>query len=106
MIYRKASDSEIKTYIQAIAESIKPFNPYCIYLRRESADISIAFAKTVKSEHWARRVEKLLGELGCLDVFERRFDLEQTLLSLVPNIVCNINGHDWSDAETKIQALF
>jgi hypothetical protein len=105
MIFRKASDSQINTYIQAIAEIIKPFNPCCIYLRRENADISIDFAKAVKGEHWAKRVEKLLDELGCPDVFERRFDLEQTFLLLIPNTVCNINGRDWSDAEIKIQAL-
>jgi len=106
MVYKKASDAEIKMYIQAITEIIKPYNPFCIYLRRESAKISIDFAKAVKSEDWAIRVEKLLDELDCLDVFERRFHLEQTLLSLIPNLVCDINGYDWSDVETKIQALF
>jgi len=103
MIFRKASDLEVKTYIQAIAEIIRPFAPFCIYLRRENAVKSINFAKTVKSENWAIRVEKLLTELGCLDVFDRRFDLEQTLLPLFPNIVCDISGYDWSDAEAKIK---
>jgi len=105
MIYRKASDLEIKMYIQSIVEIIKPFNPLCIYLRRESAEIAIDFAKAVKSEQWAKRVDKFLTELGCLNVFERRFHLEQRYLPLVSNIVCDINGHDWSDVETKINAL-
>ena len=106
MIFRKASDAEVKAYVQAIAEIIKPFNPFCIYLRRENAKIAIDFAKSVKSEQWAVRVEKLLTELGCLDVFERRFDLEQTLFSLVPNIICDINSDDWSDVDIKIRELF
>lgn len=105
MVFRKASDSEVKTYIQAIAEIIKPFDPVCIYLRRENTKIAIDFAKEVKGEHWAKGIERL-AEFGCPDLFERRFDLENSLLSSVPNIVCNIHGYDWSDIETKIKNLF
>ncbi|MCL2420875.1 MAG: hypothetical protein FWD03_03380 [Defluviitaleaceae bacterium] len=106
MIYRKAAEPEINAYIQAIAEIIKPFNPFCIYLCRENAKISMDFAKTVKSEQWAKRVDKFLADLDCLDVFDRRFDLERTLVALIPNIVCYINDHDWSDVDAKIQGLF
>ena len=105
MIFRKASNSEVKAYIQAIAEIIKPYNPFCIYLSRENAGIAIDFAKTVKGEHWAKGIEGL-AETSFPDLFERRFDLENILLSSVSNIVCDINGCDWSDAETKIQELF
>ena len=104
MIFRKASDSEVIVYIQAIAEIIKPLNPVCVYLRRESAKIAIDFAKTVKGEHWAKSIEGL-AEFGCPDLFERRFNLENTLLSFIRNIVCHIDGYDWSDAETKVQSL-
>lgn len=105
MIFRKASDSEIKAYIQAISKIIKSLNPVCIYLRRENAEISISFAKFVKGEQWAKGIEGL-ADLGCPDLFERRFYLENMLLSSVPNIVCDINDFDWSDAEIKIRKLF
>ena len=104
MIFRKASDSEVIAYICAIADIIKPLNPVCVYLRRESAEIAIEFAKTVKGEHWAKGIEGL-ADLGCPDLFERRFALENTLLSSMSNIVCHIDGYDWSDAESKIQNL-
>ena len=105
MIFRSSSDSEIASYIQAIAEIITPYNPVCIYLRRENAKIAIDFAKVAKGEHWTKGVEEGLAQMGCSDLFERRFCLEQSLLSLIPSIVCNINGNDWSDAETKIYEL-
>ena len=104
MIFRKASDSEVMVYIQAIAEIISPLNPVCVYLRRESAKIAIDFAKAVKGEQWAKGIEGL-AEFGCSDLFERRFDLGNTLLSFITNIVCHIDGYDWSDVETKIQSL-
>ena len=105
MIFRGSSDEEIVSYIQAIAEIIMPLNPVCIYLRRENAKIAIDFAKEAKGEHWTKGVEDLLAQLGYSDLFERRFSLEQSLLSLVPSIVCNIKGNDWSDADAKIREL-
>ena len=105
MIFRKASDSEVKAYIRAIAEVIKPLNPLCIYLRRKNAKKAIDFAKIVKGEHWAKGIEGLV-DMGCSDLFERRFDLENILLASISNIVCNIVDYDWSDAEIKIQNLF
>lgn len=104
MIFRKAANAEVEAYIQAISEILKPLNPICVYLRRENAATSIDFAKGVKGEHWAKGIDGL-ADIGCSDLFERRFILENALLSLLPNIVCNINGYDWSDAETKIQEL-
>lgn len=104
MIFRKAVDSEVKEYIQAISEIIKPLNPICIYLRRDNAETAIDFAKAVKGEHWAKGIDRL-ADIGCSDLFERRFILENALLSLVPNIVCNIDGCDWSDAEIKTREL-
>ena len=96
MIFRGASDSEIKTYIQEIAKIIQLHNPICVYLRRKNAEESINFAKTNKGEGWAKRVDEKLIELGCPDLFERRFILENTLLTTIPNIICYINDKDWS----------
>jgi len=106
MAYRKASDAEIKEYIQSIAEIIRPFSPFCIYMRRKSAEISMTFAKSVKSEQWANRVDKFLADIDCLDVFERRYELESELVSLISNVVCDIDGHDWSDVDKKVQELY
>ena len=104
MIFRGASDSQAKEYIQAIAEIIKPFNPICVYLRRENATIAIDFAKVVKGEHWAKGIDGL-AQSDFPDLFERRFYLENELLSLIPNIVCDIDGYDWSDTEIKLKEL-
>jgi len=104
MIFRGASDNEVLTYIQHIAEIIKPFNPICIYLRRESAKIAIDFAKEVKGEKWVKGLDGLV-ELGCADLFERRFRLENLLLPEIPGITCNITDIDWSDAINKIQRI-
>ena len=104
MIFRGASDSEIIKYITNIFEIIKPYNPICIYLRRESVKMAINFAKSAKGEHWAKGINSLT-EMGYPDFFERRFELENIVLSSVANIVCNIYGYDWSDAEEKIRML-
>ena len=105
MIFRKASNIEVEAYIRAIAEIIKSLNPVCIYLRRENAEIAINFAKAVKGEHWTKGIEGL-KDFGCPDLFERRFALENILLSMLPNIVCDIANFDWSDADFKIHKLF
>ena len=104
MIFRGSNHSAVVSYIQAIAEIIRPHHPICIYLRRENAKIAIDFAKAVKGERWATGIEGLT-QSDFPDLFERRFALEQSLLSLIPGIVCNINGNDWTDAEIKIQKL-
>jgi len=105
MIFRGSSDTEIKSYIQAIAKIITPLNPVCIYLRRENARIAIDFAKAAKGEHWAKGVEEGLAQNGFSDLFDRRFSLEQSLVTLIPNIICNVYDYDWSDVEVKIQEL-
>jgi hypothetical protein len=105
MIFRKATDSEVETYIKSISEILKQFNPICVYLRRENAKTSIDFAKAVKGEQWAKGIDGL-ADIGCADLFERRFVLENKLLSLMPNIVCNINNYDWSEIESKISVLW
>ena len=105
MIFRGASDSEAKSYIKTIAEIITPLNHICIYLHRESTEISINFAKAVKGRHWSEGIDKL-AQSEFPDLFERRFVLESALLTTIPSVVCDINGYDWSDAELKIQKLF
>jgi len=104
MIFRKATDSEIEAYIHAISKIIKPLNPICVYLRRENAKISIDFAKAVKGERWAKGIDGL-ADIGCSDLFDRRFVIENKILSLIPNIVCNINGYNWSDSDKKVREL-
>jgi len=104
MIFRGASNPEVSAYIKAISEIIEPLHPICVYLRRESAKVAIDFAKTVKGVHWANGIDSL-AHSDFPDLFERRFYLENALLHLVPNIVCDINGSDWSDAELKTSEI-
>jgi len=104
MILRGASDADVVTYIKRIAKIVKPYNPVCIYLRRESAKKAIDFAKSVKGEAWAKGIDGL-ADVGCPDLFERRFALENILLSEVTSIVCTVVDFDWSDAEAKIKSI-
>jgi adenylate kinase family enzyme len=105
MIFRKAADWEVEAYIKSISEILKQLNPICVYLRRENAKTSIDFAKAVKGEQWAKGIDGL-ADIGCADLFERRFILENKLLSLMSNIVCNVINYDWSEIESKISVLW
>jgi len=104
MIIRGAADPEISAYINSIAEIIKPYTPVCIYLNRGDAKTAIDFAKKAKGEEWTKGIERL-AEIGCSNLFERRFDLENKLLPVIPGIICNINGNDWSDVEVKLSEI-
>jgi len=105
MIFRKASNADVKSYISAIADILVPFSPLCIYLRRNNAEESINFAKAAKGLRWAAGIDGL-KDIGCADLFERRFVLEYELLSTMEHLVCEINGHDWTEAKAKIHDYF
>lgn len=105
MVFRGATDIEIKEYISGITKIIKPLNPLCVYLRRENAKESIEFASNAKGSGWSLRIKEMLTNLGCPDLFERRFNLESKLLSQITNIICNIKEYDWTDAEQKISSI-
>lgn len=85
---------------------MKPLNPICIYLRRKSADEAISFAKAVKGREWEEHVDNLLRETGCEDLFQRRFSLEFELLQLVPHLLCNLDGNDWSTVKRHIENYY
>lgn len=106
MIFRKATNPEIKPYISAIAELLAPLSPLCIYLRRNSAAESIEYAKAAKGPKWSEAVDQALQQSGCTDLFQRRFELEYELLSAMQHFVCEIQGGDWSEAKIKIQNHF
>jgi len=105
MIFHKATDNEVKQYVSSIAGLLAPFDPVCIYLRRNNATESIEFAKAVKGPVWSAGVDGL-QDMGCGDLFERRFKLEYEMLSTMEHIVCHVQGDDWSIAKTKIQNYF
>jgi len=77
MLCRKASDADIESYIRAIVDILKHFDPLCIYLRRPNGEVPTSFA--------------------------RQHELEQSLLPLIDHIVCDVDGHDWSDVDAKLQ---
>ena len=101
MIFRGATDAQTEAYIRAVAEALAPLHPVCIYLRRESAEESISFAKAAKGSGWAKGVGSALQKLHCPDLFERRFRLEYSLLSSMDHILCEVNGSDWSAVKKK-----
>lgn len=106
LLFRNATDNEVRTFISSISHLMKPLNPICIYLRRESAVEAISFAKAAKGKEWADRVDNLLREAGCEDLFQRRFLLELELLPSIPYLLCNIDGNDWSISKKLIEDYF
>jgi hypothetical protein len=105
MLFRKAADDEVVFFIKSIAKRLMRLNPICFYLKRDSAEAATTFAKQAKGPDWAARIDNMLGEIGCPDLFENRFKLELSLLHCVPHTVCFIDGNDWSDVEKQIQNI-
>lgn len=106
LIFRKASDDEIRSFILSMAERLRPLNPLCLYLKRQSAAVAIAFAKRAKGPKWSARIDALLDAGGCPDMFARRFELELSLLPHVTHVVCSIEDDDWSDVDRQIESCF
>lgn len=106
LLFRGASDTQVVSFIQNIAEKFKPLNPICFYLKRENAEISITYAKQAKGPDWAARVDAMLQKVGCPTLFEHRFDLELTVLPCIPHVICSVHDDDWSDVSTQIHRTF
>ncbi len=106
LLFRKATDDEVIFYIKEIFNIVKDLNPICVYLCRNSADEAINFAKKVKGQGWSDGIDELLNTSGYENFFQHRFDLEKQLLSFIPNIICNVNGDDWSFAKEQIKNCF
>jgi len=103
MMFRGAPDAQAEAYVRSIAAILEPYDPVCVYLRRESAQASIEFAQAAKGKGWASRVDKMLAALGCPDLFERRYTLESALLSSMDHVLCDVNGSSWRDAKKRIR---
>lgn len=106
LLYRKASDNEVRSYILGIAEKLEPLNPLCIYLKRENAQNAISFAKQAKGSGWSSRIDAMLEGLGCPNLFEHRFELELSLLPSITHIICAVQGNDWSDFDEQVKRIF
>ena len=106
LLFRGATDDEVRVFVMGIIERIKPLNPICVYLKRESAKEAIDFAKHAKGEAWTSGVNALLDELGYPDLFAHRFDLEMSLLPLMPHVICAVQGDDWSDFDRQTERMF
>ena len=106
LLFRHATSDEVRRFINAITEVIKPLNPVCIYLQRDTAEQAIEFAKSVKGTGWAERVDGLLKQSGCEDLFQRRFQLEFELLKNIKNVTCHVHGNNWDDAKNVIRNYF
>lgn len=105
LLFRNASDAEVRGFILHIAEQMAPLNPLCVYLKRESASAAISFAKQAKGEGWSSRIDAMLAELGCPDLFARRFALECSLLPFFPHVICPVQGSDWSALEKAVKQI-
>jgi len=106
LLFRKATDDEVRTFIHDISVLPKPLSPVCVYLRRNDAEEAIAYAKKAKGDGWANRVDELLKQSGCENFFQRRFQLELELLPTVEHIVCEIDNDNWSEAKSQIERYF
>jgi hypothetical protein len=106
LLFRKATDDEVALFIKSIAKRLMKLNPICFYLKRDSAETAITFAKQAKGSDWSARIDNMLREIGCPDLFEHRYRLELSLLHCLPHTVCFIDGNDWSEVEKQIQNVF
>ena len=106
LLFRHASNDQVRELISAIADLLKPLNPICVYLRRGNAEQAIDFAKMVKGKGWEDRVDKLLKQTNCEDLFLQRFELELELLPKVENLICHVYDDDWNEAKKLIQNYF
>lgn len=106
LLFRKASDGEVHSFIKSIIEKFKLLNPVCFYLKRESAEAAISFAKRAKGHDWSSRIDSMLAELACPNLFEHRFELELKLLPSISHIICSIRDEDWSDMDRHIEKIF
>ena len=102
LLFRNATNDEVRAFINAITELLIPLNPICIYLRRDNAEEAISFAKMAKGKGWADGVDELLKQNGCENFFQRRFELELELLQNIENINCHITGNNWDDVKNLI----
>lgn len=105
LLFRKASDDVILSFIQQMAEIVRPLNPICFYLKRENAETAISFAKQIKGPDWISHIDAMLSNTGCPNLFEHRFNLELQLLSCIRHIICSVCGYDWTDIDRKIALL-
>lgn len=106
LLFRKATDDEVFYSIKKIFDTIKDLDPLCVYLCRSSAEEAINFAKKVKGKVWADRIDSLLNETDCKNLFQHRFKLEKQLIHFIPNVVCEVNEDDWSLAKERIKNYF
>jgi len=106
MLFRHAADDDVRMFISAITKILTPLNPVCVYLRRESAVEAISFAKAVKGSGWAERVDRLLKQTGCENMFEQRFELELELIQRVESLCCFISGDNWDETKRSIGEYF
>jgi len=106
LLFRNATANEVRDFISAISDTLKPLNPVCIYLRRDNAEQAIAFAKKAKGQGWADRVDKLLQQAGCEDLFQRRFEIELELLKNIDHLDCYVCDDNWDLAKNKIRDYF
>ncbi|MCL2360674.1 MAG: hypothetical protein FWC73_02535 [Defluviitaleaceae bacterium] len=106
LLFRQGTDNEVRGFINAITDILKPLNPVCIYLRRDNAEEAIAFAKMTKGKGWADRVDTLLRQAGCEDLFRHRFELELELLQNIEHLICHIDGDNWEDAKQGLRECF
>ena len=105
LLFRKATDAEVRAFILGILDRITPLNPVCFYLKRENAEEAISFAKQAKGQGWASRVDAMLEELGCPNLFAHRFDLELSLLPSIPHVICTVQDTDWTDIDRQAQRM-
>ena len=106
LLFRKASDDEVCLFIQGIVERLMLLNPVCFYLKRESAEAAILFAKQARGSLWSSRVDAMTKELNCPNLFEHRFKLELILLPLIPHVICSVIDDDWSDFNKVVEQIF
>lgn len=106
LLFRKASDAQVRDFIGGICRRYERFHPVCVYLRRAGAEEAIAFAKQAKGSAWAERIDSLLRTSGVPDLFAHRFALELEMFPTFRHVLCRVAGDDWTEARRTIREYF
>lgn len=116
LLSRKADNKTIIKYCSSIAEMLKNFSLCCIYLKRDSADETIKFARSVKGEGWTSRVTELFtttpygithnleGFEGLMKYFSERAKIEEEILSckIIKCLQYTVKENNWDNVKELI----
>lgn len=116
LLSRNADSETIIKYCSSLTEMLKKFNLCCIYLKRDSVDKTVKFARNAKGEGWTARVielfsktpygitHKLEGFNDLIKYFSERAKIEEEILShkIIKSLQYTIDENNWVKVKESI----